>query len=225
LATISASVIVADLRDGWWFGGLYDYLMSLIVATAAISNQGELSPYTLLLILLPSTIALVGVLVSTIVSTVASSRAEDRRSRNAIYAQVLEAGREAELDALYATATFIAKLKRFNSSMYGNSGEGADDDRSAAAFRDFAQAFDGFDELTRAALNVEALGDTDISDRIKTIRSRTEAYVASIGFPIFKAANALAFELEVDNLMQELIEAVRGDFRTAEARYKYQGRR
>ncbi|MFC3295272.1 hypothetical protein [Clavibacter michiganensis] len=199
--------------------------MSLARATAAVSNQGELSPNTLLLILLPSTIALIGVLISTIVSTVATSRAEDRRSRNATYAQVLEAGREAELDALYATATFIAKLKQFNISMYGNTGVGADDDRSAAAFHDFTQAFDGFDELTRAALNVEALGDTEISDRIKAIRSRTQAYVMSIGGPIFKATSAVAFELEVDNLMQELIEAVRADFRTAEARYKYQGRR
>jgi hypothetical protein len=199
--------------------------MLLLLPAAAGDPQESLALDAMWLILLPSTIALLGVLISTIVSTIAASRAEDRRARNAIYAQVLEAGREAELDALYATATFIAKLKQFNASMSGNTGVGADDDRSLAAFNEFTQAFDGFDALTRAALRVEALGATEISDRINDIRFKTLAYIASFDAPIFKGDRANAFEAEVDELMRQLIDAVRIDFGTTRARSQYQGRR
>lgn len=185
------------------------------------ASTADLSFGSILLIVLPATIALVGVIISTIVSSVTTHRAEARRSRNAIYAQVLEAGRQAELEALYATVEFVAKIKRFNHTMLGNSGQGKDDARSAAAFVEFIQAFEGFDPLTKAAVTVEALGAVEVSGKIKAIRSATLDYFMALNPTIFKAAEAQEFEVRVDSMMQNLVSEVRKDFATDEARVGY----
>lgn len=199
---------------------MYGVILAADPETSTVSTT-ELSVGTVLLIVLPAIIALFGVIVSTIVSSVTAHRSEARRSRNVIYAQVLEAGREAELEALYATATFVAKLKRFNRAMSGNSGEGEDDARSADAFGEFVEAFDGFDPLTKAAVTVEALGAVEVAERIQEIRTASFDYVMALESPIFRAADAREFEARVDTMMQNLVVEVRKDFAADEARVGY----
>lgn len=185
------------------------------------TGAADLPVGSILLIVLPATIALIGVIISTIVSSVTTHRAEARRSQNVIYAQVLEAGRKSELEALYAVATFVAKLKRFNRTMSGNSGEGEDDVRSANAFKEFVEAFEGFDPLTRAAVTVEALGAVEVSEQIEGIRSATFDYVMALKPPIFRAAEAREFEARLDSMMRHLVSEVRKDFATDGARVDY----
>lgn len=199
--------------------------MTYFFAAANTAPTNALSLGSVLLIVLPATIALMGVIASTVVSTVTTHRAEDRRARNAVFSQVLEAGRAAELQALYATADFIARLKDFNRAMMGNSGEGEDDDKSSAAFSNFVDAFDGFDPLTRAAVTVQALGATSVSDRIDTIRNETLSYAMALRPPVFYAEQARTFEARVDSLMKDLIEEVRRDFGVNEARAIHQGKK
>jgi len=194
-----------------------DLLLTIAQPNATVATTFSFG--SIVLIVLPSTLALVGVIIATIVSSRTAHRAEDRRSRNLVYVQVLEAGRHAQLDALYATAEFIAKLKTFNRVMSSDSGEEDEDGkRSSEALGEFIRAFRGLDSLTRAAITVEALGATNVSIRLKSVRSETLDYLQSLGPPTFLVAHAHEFEEHVDSLMRDLVDEVRLDFGTDEAR-------
>ena len=192
--------------------------MYVMIEATSIDGSGNLSVGSIVLIVLPATIALLGIIVSTIVSSVTAHRSEDRRARNAVSAQVLEAGRLAEPDALYVVAEFVSGIKDFNRAMSGNSGEGEDDERSAAAFSRFADAFNGFDSLTKASMTVQALGAKEVAEKITTVRTETRDYVMSLEGPTFKGAHANSFESRVDGLMRDLTLTVRADFGTDAAR-------
>jgi ABC-type lipoprotein release transport system permease subunit len=165
---------------------------------------------------------LVGVIITLAVTNFTTQRAEDRRARNLVHVQVLEAGRDAELKALFATAEFIAKLKVFHRSMSGNSGKGEDDKRSAKAAKEFFDAYGGSDPLTQAAITVEALGALNVSNLLKGVRKETLDYLRSLETPTFRAKEAQKFEERVDSLMRDLVDEVRLGFGTDEARARHQ---
>lgn len=155
---------------------------------------------------------------------VTTHSAEDRRARHSIHGQVLEAGRQAQLEATYAVGEFVAKLKAFNSAMSGNTGDGEDDAASAHAFAEFTEAFDGFDSLTRSALTVETLGAVDVSDRIRAIREESLQYVMSLEPPIFRGQHANKFEERADSMMEDVVSAIRRDLGTDAVRAAYVSR-
>jgi ABC-type lipoprotein release transport system permease subunit len=179
----------------------------------------------MLIIALP----LIGVIITLFVTNFTTQRAEDRRAKNLVHVQVLEAGRHAELEALYATAEFITKLKKYNAMLAIKSVAREDDEPVVnalleEALQEFVDSFNGFDSLTRAALTVEALGAKNVAILLQGVRSEALDYMKSLG-PIFLPAHGSKFEERVDSLMRNLVDEVRLDSGTDEARAGYQSKK
>lgn len=120
--------------------------------TTSVSNETttNLSTLSIVLVLAPSTLALVGVLWSTWRTARQAEWNERVRAQAAIGSELFAERRRAELAALKLVAETARALHHFHESMYGNTGKGKDDRRSAKAQQFEADLKSNFDDLVDA---------------------------------------------------------------------------
>ncbi|MFW7413471.1 hypothetical protein [Demequina sp. SO4-18] len=173
----------------------------------------QLSTASILIVLAPSTLALVGVIWSNLYTAKRTREAEEFRSRAGVAHQVLAARREAELEVLGVVAEVSHMFHRFHNKMYGNPGKGKADRKSAAALDELGAAFDQMSHLRRWGTTLRAYGSPGIAEKIdevdQAVKDRMEELNDDI--PRFIAVKAGAFEEKLDALFDELASMIRDD--------------
>lgn len=198
---------------------------------AAAETQAQFSTGSLLLILAPSTLALLGVIFSTLWTARQAARNERLRAQAAVGAELFAERRRAELQALRLVADAAGALHDFHESMYGRDEadertaeaesdgkdrEEEDSDRdsiSAAAIDTFFEKFQRMSSLEECALEIAAYGSAEVAAKIEDIAYNIGEYFVSLGddIPIFVAQKAISFEAELKRNFDELVDLVRAD--------------
>lgn len=187
--------------------------MQLMVLTAT-EQVAALSPASIALILAPSTLALIGVIAAT-GWTARQSRLNERlRAQASIANDLFAERRRAELAALRLVAETTNSLSAFHGSMFGNTGEGTDDETSAAAITAFGATFDRLLRLDDCAVELAAYGSAKIAAKVEEIAFNIRGYVDSWSedMPHFVARKAVDFEKTLDGHFKALVGLVREDF-------------
>jgi hypothetical protein len=174
----------------------------------------SLSVLSILVVLAPSTLALLGVLWATWHSARQSERNERIRAQAGIGSELFAERRRAELAAMRLVAEAASALHDFHESMYGNSGKGADDRRSAKAIAAFGEKFGRMLALEECAHELAAYGSKDVSLKVQDIAFNIGTYFNSLGddHPKFIAAKAVEFEAALKEHFDELVDMIRSDF-------------
>lgn len=185
-----------------------------MISAASDETTTNLSTLSILLVLAPSTLALVGVLWSTWRTARQSERNERVRAQAAIGSELFAERRRAELAALKLVAETARALHDFHESMYGNTGKGRDDRRSAKAIDAFAEKYGRMVALEDCAHELAAYGSKDVALRVEGIAHHIGEYFASLAEdqPRFIAAKAQQFEAYLKVSFDGLVDAIREDF-------------
>lgn len=186
---------------------------------AAAETQQQLSTGSLLLILAPSTLALLGVLFSTFWTARKAEKQERLRAQAGVAAELFAERRRAELHALRLVNDAARALHNFHLSMYGNTGEGADDKKSATAVTEFISKYRRMEALEDCGTELAAYGSEDVANKVFEIVSDMGKYFDGVieRIPKFVAKEATDFEDVLKRDFDELVRLVRGDFGTERA--------
>jgi len=188
--------------------------MSVVTIPDTQNTTTSLSALSIVLLLVLSTLALIGVFWSTWSTARQTERNERIRAQAAISAELFAERRRAELTALTLVAEASGALHDFYESMYGNSGKGVDDGRSAQTITEFGVKFGRMVALEECALELAAYGSKSVSRKVDDIAFNIGVYFDSLDDdkPRFVAAKAHAFEDALKSNFDDLVEALPADF-------------